>query len=58
MAENMGCDDCPLFEWFEGGINAGWCGVYRRPVEECGEVCADKRMVESKTKETLIISKK
>lgn len=32
--QHQSCTSCPFFEWFEGGINAGWCNRYQRPTEQ------------------------
>lgn len=41
MYENRVCGECPLFEWFEGGIDAGWCGFHQWPADADDEVCGD-----------------
>lgn len=41
MYENRVCGECPLFEWFEGGIDAGWCGLHQWPADADDEVCED-----------------
>ena len=41
MYENRVCGEGPLFEWFEGGIDAGWCGFHQWPADADDEVCGD-----------------
>lgn len=48
MYENKVCGECPLFEWFEGGIDAGWCGLHQRPAEADDNVCADNLIPDEK----------
>ncbi len=48
MYKNKVCGECPLFEWFEGGIDAGWCGLRQRPAEADDNVCADNLIPDEK----------